>query len=245
PDVEVVKSLKRHVQSADSGRKQLAEALAAYEGKGDSFADKRGAFFSAYVSTLDRSGQLYLLHVPPSYDPTKKHALQVRSAPYVRRYDTPRGLKESAGHLVLDLCGRGQNAIEGLGELDALEAIRDVRKHYNIDPDRIYITGESIGGGGAWRMVARYPNLFAAALIGKGWTWTSRLNLENVSNLPIWVYHGAKDRPVPVDESRMAVRFLSAMGSPIIYNEIPGGRGITSGTARSCVLASSGRFSAW
>lgn len=216
-ETELPELLEAHVGSPEEIGRRLGDALEAFDTPNDSFAEKRGNFYSAYVSSLDQSGQIYILYVPESYDPEVQYALEVH--PRALGYKTPGEPKDPLPNITVYCQGRG---IEGLGELDVLEIIRDVQAHYNIDPDRIYLTGGSIGGGGVWRMAARYPDLFAGAIIDCGWTWTSGLHLENVSNLPMWIYHDATDIWVPVDESRTAVKFLSEMASPIIYNETSG-----------------------
>jgi len=216
-EAELLGLLEEHVGSPEDVSRRLGEALEEFDTPDDSFAEKRGAFFSAYVSSLDQSGQIYSLHVPESYDPETQYALEVR--PKDMGYKAPREIEGPLSHIVVFCQGRG---IEGLGDLDVIETVRDVSLHYSIDPDRVYLTGGSIGGGAVWRMVARYPDLFAAAFVDCGWTWTLRLHLENVSNIPMWIYHDATDVWVPVDESRTAVKLLSAMGSPIVYNETSG-----------------------
>ena len=67
------------------------------------------------------------------------------------------------GFLVVAPYGRGEIAgYNGVGENDVLRVLRDVRTAYNVDPDRIYLTGLSMGGGGTWHIGLRYPDLFAA-----------------------------------------------------------------------------------
>lgn len=214
---DLVELIEAYVGSPQEVGQNLSEALRDLDAPTDIYAEKRGTFFSAYVSSLDRSGQIYSLYVPESYHPDRQYALEVR--PKDLDYKIPREVEDPASHIVAFCQGRG---IEGLGELDVLETIRDVRTHYSIDPDRIYLTGGSIGGGAVWRMVARYPDLFAAALVDCGWTWTLRLHLENVSSIPMWIYHDAIDVWVPADESRTAAKLLSDMAGPIIYTETSG-----------------------
>jgi hypothetical protein len=216
---EFLKVLEGSVGTPQQVGQRLREALEAFDASGDSFAKKRGSFFSAYLSTLDQSGVLYSLHVPDSYDPSIPHPLEVHPRSNLK-FKTPVEEKGEVSHIVVHCQGRG---IEGLGDLDAIEAIRDVQKHYNIDSDRIYLAGGSIGGGAVWRTAARFPDLFAGALVDYGWTWgTQSVHLENVANIPIWIYHDTDDRWVPVAESRTAVKLLSGMNAPIIYNETSG-----------------------
>jgi predicted peptidase len=74
----------------------------------------------------------------------------------------------------------------------------------NIDPDRVYVTGLSMGGYGTWRLAATYPDRFAAAvpICGGGDPATMA---KPLSKVPIWAFHGAKDPVVPVKESQEMV----------------------------------------
>ncbi|MBQ1844738.1 MAG: prolyl oligopeptidase family serine peptidase, partial [Desulfovibrio sp.] len=68
------------------------------------------------------------------------------------------------------------------------ELIKYISDNYNIDTDRVIISGGSSGAGGAYGMVAHYGNLFSCAVIGSGITYG--MNPEELTNLPIWVLHG-------------------------------------------------------
>jgi len=220
-DSELVELVERTIGSADYAREQLAAALDAHDTEDDHLAAKRGTFFSAYRSRVDGSGQLYRIHVPPEYDPERSYALVVRPGTYLKS-TLPERLA-GPDHFVLSCGARGQNGIETLAVIDALEAIEDVCRHYNIDPDRIYLQGSSIGGGGVWLLASRYPDRFAACTVDYGWTWTSAPFADNAINIPIWIYHDDTDIWVPVDESRTVVRALRSRGGLVIYNETSGG----------------------
>ena len=72
------KLVKMKVGSADTLAARLRDAIAAYEDPGDSYAQERGSFFSAYTSSLDKSPQIYHLYVPESYAPLKPCPLLLR-----------------------------------------------------------------------------------------------------------------------------------------------------------------------
>lgn len=106
-------------------------------------------------------------------------------------------------------------------EQDALHALLDhALREYAVDPDRIYLTGLSMGGFGTWFLGASRPERFAAMapICGGG----DPPGVTPLKDMPIWVFHGGKDRVVPPSASRQMVRALRAMGGNVkltIYPE--------------------------
>jgi predicted esterase len=75
-----------------------------------------------------------------------------------------------------------------------------------VDPDRVYLTGLSMGGFGTWNTAVSYPELFAAIIpICGGSHHSSVLRLRN---MPIWCFHGDKDESVPFERSEVLVNAL-------------------------------------
>ena len=110
---------------------------------------------------------------------------------------------------------------EPTAELKAVRELIDAAvKQYPIDTDRIYITGLSMGGYGTWDALARYPNLFAAAvpICGGGDIQTAK----NFASVPIWCFHGGADPVVPVGLSRGMIEALKSAGGSPKYTEYPG-----------------------
>jgi predicted peptidase len=111
---------------------------------------------------------------------------------------------------------RTSDELSKYGEL-AIELIEELQRTHPIDRNRIYLTGQSLGGWGVWDLIAKRPDLFAAAIpvCGGG-------NTEAVSSMQgvaIWAFHGARDREVSVESSREMVEALRAAGSNIEYTE--------------------------
>jgi predicted peptidase len=97
---------------------------------------------------------------------------------------------------------------------DHLEALRglidEILSSHPIDSDRIYLTGNSMGGYGAWRVAMEFPELFAAiAPICGGGDPTKVYVLKEV---PVWAFHGARDDVVDPKESEKMVNALRACG---------------------------------
>jgi dienelactone hydrolase len=252
-------------------RRQLEEArgyadrLAAGE---DPWKGRTGAFTKAYRSEIDGTLQPYGLYVPPSYDPARgwplvvglhgsgsNHLLHRRrvfglgNEPGEGDYEAIR--KDvpfpDVGFIVVAPYGRGESAgYDGIAEGDVLRAMDHVPRAYNVDADRVHLTGLSMGGGGTWHIGLRYPDRFAsispvcgvADLDLMPWTagWSpldkelmsltgyTRI-VENATNLQVFVFHGDEDDAVDVTASRkMMEAFEKAglAGRSAHYFELPG-----------------------
>jgi dienelactone hydrolase len=151
------------------------------------------------------------------------------------------------GFVVLAPYGRGEVAgYDGVAEGDVLRAMEHTQKAYNVDPDRVHLTGLSMGGGGTWHIGLRYADRFASIAPvcavadmdlmpwTAGWGALDRelMSLtgytqiaENASNLQVFVFHGDEDDAVNVLASRkMMEAFAKAglAGRSAHYFELPG-----------------------
>lgn len=90
----------------------------------------------------------------------------------------------------------------------------------DVDVDRIYLTGLSMGGYGAWQLAALQPERFAGVLpiCGGGDPATA----PALKDLDILVFHGADDRVVPERESRVMVEAVKRAGGSVEYKVLPG-----------------------
>ena len=89
-----------------------------------------------------------------------------------------------------------------------------------IDVDRVYLTGLSMGGFGSLDMATRRPDLFAAVAPICGAADTTKVMV--LRNTPMWIAHGDADMVVPVDRSRSLVKTLRDAGGSPVYVELPG-----------------------
>ena len=100
----------------------------------------------------------------------------------------------------------------------AKEIVDDVRTAYSgVDSSRLYVTGLSMGGYGAWEMIERWPHEFAAAAPICGAGDPSRA--AALVNLPIWAFHSADDPIVPVSGSRDMIAAIRTAGGHPRYTE--------------------------
>jgi predicted peptidase len=103
----------------------------------------------------------------------------------------------------------------------ALAILDDVTKSYTkCDPDRVYLTGLSMGGYGTWSIAAAHPKRWAAIapVCGGG----DPKDAEKIKDIPTWVFHGDKDTAVKVERSREMVDAIKKAGGTPKYTEYPG-----------------------
>jgi len=98
-----------------------------------------------------------------------------------------------------------------------LELIEKLIGEHNIDRQRIYVIGVSMGGSGAYDIVSRRPDLFAAAVPICG--TTNGTNASRMKDVALWIFHGEDDQVVSVNASRMIVQALEAEGASPKYTE--------------------------
>ena len=89
-----------------------------------------------------------------------------------------------------------------------------------VDKDRIYVMGLSMGGMGTFDLAIRYPEVFAAAVPICGIVNPARLSAAK--DVKFRIYHGDADNIVPVEGSRQAYKALKAAGADVEYIEFPG-----------------------
>lgn len=147
------------------------------------------------------------------------------------------------------LCGNDLNKVRRYGTLDAVEKGREldayviapqnpggawsprkvmnvlkwVEDYYNVDYDRIYVLGMSLGGYGAIDFAATYPDDIAAAMAFCG--GGSVKDLSGLNRVPLWIVHGTADRAVSVSQSDKVVQAMKdadASTPRLIYDRIPG-----------------------
>jgi len=90
-------------------------------------------------------------------------------------------------------------------------------KNYKVDPERVYLTGLSMGGFGSWALAASHPERFAAVAPICGGGNVIDVLLPNKAaaskSLPIWAFHGAKDPVVKLEESERMVDAFKRAGN--------------------------------
>lgn len=166
--------------------------------------------------------ETYFLAVPETYTPEKPtplllclHGAGYTGEKQMERWGPPAVKK---GYLVV--APTSKNGWGGNGEPIVMAVLREVRKSYNVDPNRIYVTGISMGGHGIWYVAPRHPDLFAAVVPIAGAAGDlSKPLFPNLLHTPAYIIHGSKDNVVPVRLGQETHNILKNLGYEVIYKE--------------------------
>ena len=102
----------------------------------------------------------------------------------------------------------------------SIELIGQLQEEFSIDEKRLYVTGLSMGGFAVWDVIQRNPDLFAAAIpvCGGG----DEKEAKKLTKIPIWAFHGGRDRVVKTIRSRNMIEAIKDAGGKPKYTEYPG-----------------------
>lgn len=129
-----------------------------------------------YVSPLDGSTQEYGIYLPsapapsPAGFPAVFHMHGYGWAVSAGFSDWQCQWADRHGWVLINLNARGPQFYEGVGDVETRNVVRDAHRRFGLDLDRLYVTGGSMGGTGAFRHGVRYPDIFAAVVGVDGWS---------------------------------------------------------------------------
>ncbi|WP_419699132.1 dienelactone hydrolase family protein [Mucilaginibacter sp. NFX135] len=190
---------------------------------------------------VDSKGDTLFYHLlkPLNFDPAKKYPLVV-SLPYGGQPATDK-IRQMEGAVAAEVLsadinranypafifipncppGSGWGGIPNYPSVDSLvyEAISSLDKEPGIDVKRRYVTGLSRGGYGAWHFICTRPDMFAAAIPVAG--GEDPKLASRIVNIPVWAFHGANDKNVPVSGSRDMINAIKKAGGNPKYTEFP------------------------
>lgn len=144
--------------------------------------------------------------------------------------------------VVMPQCRRDKVWTDPDMQAQALAALDESMKEFHGDHKRVYLTGLSMGGYGTWDLATKFPPRFAALVVICGGIeplkdWPRlRVTLADdpkiadpfaeaarrIGKIPVWIFHGAADPAVPVEQSRKMVAALKAVNDNVRYTEYPG-----------------------
>jgi predicted peptidase len=201
--------------------------------------DRLARKFEALTFRSSRGDSLlYRLLIPRDYDPERSYPLLVAlSGSRGRGTDNLRQMRTTWAAQILADSIRAQRhpcfvlvpqcpprmtwRVSGGAGRRVLELVDALKTDYNIDPDRVYVTGQSMGGFGSWDFIAARPGLFAAAVPVCGGGKPTQAGA--FAHVPVWAFHGAKDRTVSVERTRQMIRAIERAGGEPRYTEYPEG----------------------
>lgn len=224
-----------------------ADSIATQAAAGtDPFRSKTGDFKRHYL--LNAAGEImpYHLYVPSNYKAgvatpviVALHGLGATEDSFFDSYGRKLPeLAEAGGYIIAAPLGYRVDGGYGWGlgdapadsaarrssalsELDVMQVLEQVRKHYTVDSKRIYLMGHSLGAIGTWKIAAKYPDVWAALGLFSGQGQPSTAHA--LMGLPQFVVHGDADPTVNVRGSRTMVGALRALNTEVLYIEVPGG----------------------
>jgi predicted peptidase len=183
----------------------------------------------------------YALFVPSGYNEADGAPLIISLHGLGRSYDWLMGYHglldaaEANGYIVVTPLGYvrrgwfGSRATEEAenakySEQDVMHVLGLLRDEFNVDDNRIYLWGHSMGGAGTYHIAARYPDLFAGlgvAAPAPERDMPIEETLQKIKHIPIFVLQGDEDGLVTL--TRRWVEKMAEIGMQHVYAEIPGG----------------------
>ncbi|MEP1032609.1 prolyl oligopeptidase family serine peptidase [Ekhidna sp.] len=181
----------------------------------------------------------YRLLIPRNYDSNKSYPLvialhgasgrgndnvkQVSRSFFAQLLSKPHNQIKYPAFVLVPQCPpcRDWGGITNIKSVDhlVLEIISELETEFVIDKKRRYITGISMGGFGTWHLISSQPEMFAAAIpiCGAG----NPEFADKLTDIPIWAFHGEKDRNVLVKGSRDMINAIRDKGGNPKYTEYP------------------------
>jgi predicted peptidase len=188
----------------------------------------------------------FLLYVPQAYgvDPQARWPLVVflhgvgsigSNVNALRAYELPRLLETQTGFPALVLSpqlagGPGHEYWpQDAPAASLLRLVDELQATLPVDPDRIYLTGVSLGGNGTWEIGLRHRERFAALVPVMGFYGYPDLysvpnDICELRTRPVWAFHGARDPFVPLDAQARLVTALQACGGNVRFTVYEDGR---------------------
>jgi len=200
-------------------------------------------FRKKYYATKTGERLPYRLYVPLGYDANRKYPLLLwlhggdgRGSDNVKQLN---GGNSIATHfwtgkdvqlnfpmfVLLPQCPSGDNWSDPDGNQPTkwleltMSALADVEKEFSIDPDRLYLAGQSMGGLGVWSTLQAYPGKWAAAVILSA--YDNFTDIPALAQTPLWVFQGEADETVPVSLVRDMMKQLNKTHRNLRYTEYP------------------------
>ncbi len=137
----------------------------------------------------------------------------------VKKNGLPRLIASGKSYPFILVAPQNPSETQHWDDQQLIALLDQIQSELPVDPHRVYLTGLSRGGYGAWRLGIQNPDRFAAIvpICGGGLL----PYVKRLKDVPIWVFHGAKDPVIPISESQRLVDALQAAGSDVKFTIYP------------------------
>jgi predicted peptidase len=189
----------------------------------------------------EKSHYKYLTYLPPQYknDETKKwpliiflHGASLRGndPEKIKKFGIPKLISEGKEFGFVIISPQCPSNKDWSTDNWFSPLFEEINSKYRVDLSRVYLTGLSMGGEGTWYIAEQYPEVFAAIapVCGRSSHIPNiKKEIEKITDLPIWIFHGEKDVVYPVRESDEMFKLLKK-NSNVKYTRYPNlGHGAT------------------
>ena len=180
--------------------------------------------------TLDDRRHKFSLFIPKNYDPTQQYpAILFLHGLFESGRDGINCLSAGLGPIIAQnpddwpfITVFPQTTGKWIGpdkERLALACLDAAQREFNIDPDRVILSGLSYGGRGVWEIASRHPQRFAALVPVSGPANTDLI--PRLTATPVWAFHYKGDPFVPARSSQQMISRINAQGGHARYTEFP------------------------
>lgn len=180
--------------------------------------EQPGVQRAAKLDTQTRVQMDYLLYLPKEYDSKESWPLLLflhgsgergEDLERVKKHGPPKLVAEGKDFPFIVVSPQCPND-RWWEPTELVVLLNEISRQYKVDEDRISVTGLSMGGFGTWRLAFYAPHKFAAIapICGGGETYWAK----QIAHLPVWAFHGAKDKGVPPERSQMMIDAIKKQG---------------------------------
>lgn len=195
-----------------------------------------------FVSPMDGSTQYYGVVPPKDFDPATSYGLVLSlHGASVEAIGQANAYSAKDWAYVVAATNRRPFGFdwEEFGRRDGIEVLEDAQKSFGTAPDRVYVTGHSMGGHGTWQFGTLFPGRFATLGPSAGWgTYTSYVSmpaptgafarsqassdtfayLRNVAKRGVYAIHGTADDNVPFSEGQTLVNAVKTWTTDVLFH---------------------------
>jgi predicted esterase len=190
-------------------------------------------------SCLDGKERPYHFYIPVNYKPAKKYPLiiylhggvgssQLIPNEYIKNmYDLWAAPNQEEEFIyVIPITNQGAKWWTEAGAYHIIDSIEKIKEKYNVDENRIYVSGFSDGGSGVYYLAFYHNTNFAGFISLNGFLPVAQAGeqpvyLPNLRNKSIYIVNTGKDQLYPIDEIKACIEGMKKADVPITFKDYP------------------------